>query len=67
MSILDLALQLAGLPQKEIDDLKDRFVNPNKKAFTSLPEAAAYKGKRIKNKDTGEIFISNGESWEPEE
>lgn len=53
--------------KKEIDDLKDRFVNPNKKAFTSLPEAAAYKGKRIKNKDTGEIFISNGESWEPEE
>lgn len=34
--------------------------------FSSKPSPAEFKGKRIRDKETGEIFISNGENWIPE-
>ena len=49
---------------KETAQLRDQFVNPTKNKFSSLPDASLYKGKRIRDESTGEIFISDGVNWE---
>lgn len=50
----------------QVAQLKQQFVNPNKRSFSSLPDASFYKGKKIKDEETGEIFISDGKSWNRE-
>lgn len=34
--------------------------------FQSLPNASEFKGKKIRNKETGEIFVSDGTNWIPQ-
>jgi len=34
--------------------------------FESLPEASQFQGKKIKNKKTGETFVSDGKEWVPQ-
>jgi hypothetical protein len=51
---------------KYLDDWTKKFVNPEGN-FKSLPSAAAYQGRKIKNNETGEVFISNGKDWRPVE
>jgi hypothetical protein len=46
-------------------DLKEQFVNPEKGSFSELPDANKYLGRKIKNPETGEIFISDGKEWKP--
>jgi hypothetical protein len=35
--------------------------------FPTLPNAAEFKGSKIRNKETGEIMVSDGKNWIPEE
>lgn len=50
----------------EMEELRDEFVNPNKKSFSSLRDPASYPGKRMIDEETGQIFKSNGQEWVPE-
>lgn len=50
---------------EEIDALKERFINPNKDIFKSLPPAKQYKGRKLENENTGETFESDGKEWIP--
>jgi hypothetical protein len=45
--------------------LKDQFVNPDKGIFEEKPDAHKFLGKRLKDPNTGEIFISDGKEWKP--
>ena len=51
------------LSEGKIKELSDKFSRIGQ--FTSLPEASEFKGRKIKDTATGEIFISNGTEWEP--
>lgn len=46
-------------------NLLDKFVHPEKESFNELPNANKYLGRKIKNPETGEIFISDGKEWKP--
>lgn len=46
-------------------DLKDQFVNPEKATFKEMPDANKFLGRKIKNPETGEVFISDGKEWKP--
>lgn len=46
-------------------DLRDQFVNPEKASFKEMPDANKYLGRKIKNPETGEVFISDGNEWKP--
>lgn len=46
-------------------ELKDKFINPDKGIMKSLPNPDQYLGKKIKNEETGEILISDGNEWKP--
>jgi len=48
---------------KEIDSLLKEFVTPSQKKFKSFPEPSKYLGRKVKNDETGEIFISDGKEW----
>lgn len=41
------------------------FARPEKKTFNSRPDPAQYLGKRIKDSESGEVFISDGKEWKP--
>jgi len=50
---------------KKINELAEKFKEIGQ--FSSKPNASEFKGKRIRDKDTGEILISNGTDWIPAE
>jgi hypothetical protein len=61
----DVAERLAEqLSEEKIGQLAEKFNQIGQ--FSSKPVASEFKGKRIKDKETGEIFISDGENWIPE-
>lgn len=61
----DRAEKLAeNLSEKKVTELAQKFKQIGQ--FTSKPNASEFKGKRIKDKETGEIFVSDGENWIPE-
>lgn len=49
----------------ELDKMLSDFVTPEKKSFSEMPNPKQYLGRKIKNPETGEIFISDGENWTP--
>ena len=51
--------------EKTIDELVKRFDEIGQ--FSSLPAASQFKGRKIRDKDTGEILVSDGENWTPVE
>jgi len=48
---------------KQEEELKSRFVNPEKQSFNEMPDPEKYLGRKIKNPETEEIFISDGNEW----
>lgn len=61
----DRAQSLAEkMSQNRVDELVSKFENIGR--FTSMPEASEFTGKKIRNKETGEVLISNGRDWIPE-
>jgi hypothetical protein len=51
--------------EKAIDELVKRFDEIGQ--FSSQPAASQFKGRKIRDKETGEILISDGENWIPVE
>lgn len=49
--------------KKELEDLNNRFVHPEKGLMSKMPDASKYKGRKLQNDSTGEIFISDGTEW----
>lgn len=49
--------------QKTIDELVKKFDEIGQ--FSSQPAASEFKGRKIRDKNTGEILISDGENWVP--
>jgi hypothetical protein len=47
-------------------ELREEFVQGDKKNFSSLPDAARFYGKKMKDEETGQIFTSDGSKWIPE-
>ena len=45
--------------------LRDQFVHPEKGVFNELPDPQKFLGRKVKNPETGEIFISDGNEWKP--
>lgn len=43
----------------------DKFITPEKGIFEKMPSAKQYLGKKLKDSETGEIFISDGIEWKP--
>lgn len=48
---------------KELNQKLKDFTMPEKKKFDEKPDAKKYLGKKIKDAETGEIFISDGVEW----
>lgn len=62
----DIAEDLAERrSEKTIDELVKKFDEIGQ--ITSLPAASEFKGRKIRDKETGEILISDGENWVPVE
>lgn len=53
------------LSEQKIDGLTEKFKQIGQ--FSSKPAPSEFKGKKIRDKETGEIFISDGENWIPAE
>lgn len=53
------------LSDEKIGDLSKKFNEIGQ--FSSQPNASEFKGRKIRNKETGEILVSDGENWIPEE
>jgi hypothetical protein len=53
------------LSEEKVNELASKFqdIGP----FSSRPSASEFKGKKIRDKETGEIFQSNGADWLPVE
>jgi len=51
--------------KKELDALREEFINPSKKNFDAKPDASKYMGQKIEDTETGEVFISDGKEWKP--
>lgn len=54
--------------QKYSDQLQKKlkeFSMPQKEKYNELPDANKFLGKKMRNPDTGEIFISDGKEWKP--
>lgn len=49
--------------EKEIMELRKQFIRPNNKNFSALPDPSIYKGRRVQDEKTGQIFISDGSEW----
>lgn len=47
----------------ELDRRLKEFATPSNKYFTERPDPKKYLGKKIKDSETGEIFISDGNEW----
>lgn len=61
----DIAERLAEkLSEPQINKLSSKFKEIGQ--FSSKPNASEFKGKRIRDKETGEIFVSDGNEWVPE-
>jgi hypothetical protein len=50
---------------KEINNLLKEYVNPKQKKFDNFPDPEKYLGIKVKNDETGEVFISDGKDWKP--
>jgi hypothetical protein len=60
----DVAERLAEqLSEEKIGQLAEKFNQIGQ--FSSKPAPSEFKGKKIRDKETGEIFISDGENWIP--
>jgi hypothetical protein len=61
----DVADRMAEqLSESKVNKLSEKFNQIGQ--FSSKPAASEFKGKRIKDKETGEVFVSDGENWIPE-
>jgi len=66
---LDLREQIERKASSKLDSLSEhlkKVINPsseNKSSFNELPSASQYNGKKIRDKQTGEILVSNGVDW----
>lgn len=49
----------------QLKGLLKEFAQPSKKNFSEKPNPSKYLGKKIKDSETGEIFISDGNEWKP--
>ena len=49
--------------EKRISELVKKFDEIGE--FTSQPAASEFKGRKIRDKNTGEILISDGTNWTP--
>lgn len=60
----DVAERLAEkLSESKVSELSDKFKEIGD--FKSLPAASEFKGKKMRDKKTGEVFLSDGENWVP--
>jgi hypothetical protein len=50
----------------KIKDLREEFINPEKKNFSDLPDPSIYNGRQAIDEETGQKFKSNGKEWIPE-
>lgn len=68
---LDLAEQVEDRSAPKIDKLLSKFTRgiqgKTEKSFNDLPPASQYNGRKIRDKETGKIFQSNGNEWLPVE
>ena len=46
-------------------EIREEFVNPEKKAFSSLPSAKMYVGRTVVDEETGQQLRSDGNDWVP--
>jgi len=61
----DVAQRLAEeISESKIEKLAEQFKEVGE--FSSKPAASEFKGRRIVDEGTGEIFVSDGENWIPE-
>jgi hypothetical protein len=61
----DVAERLAlEQSEKKVNQLSEKFKQIGQ--FASKPAASEFTGKRIRDKETGEVFVSDGENWIPE-
>ncbi len=61
----DTAERLAEqLSEDKVSQLAEKFNQIGQ--FSSKPSPSEFKGKRIRDKETGEVFVSDGENWVPE-
>jgi hypothetical protein len=49
--------------RKFFDEEISSQIGKEQKNFDSLPDASQYSGKKVKNDETGEVFISDGKKW----
>jgi hypothetical protein len=49
--------------KNELQALEEEYVFPKEENFKGLPKPGKYSGRKIRNKSTGEIFISDGKNW----
>lgn len=52
------------MSEKKVNELTEKFRQVGQ--FSSKPRASEFKGKKIRDKETGEIFVSDGNEWMPE-
>lgn len=50
----------------KMKELREEFVNPDKKSFSQLPSAGMYAGRQLVDEETGQKFRSDGKDWIPE-
>ena len=48
---------------KELNTMLENFSTPENKVFNEKPDPSKYLGKKLEDKETGEIFISDGKDW----
>jgi hypothetical protein len=51
----------------KIAEMKQEFINPEKANFSEMPDASMYMGRELEDPETGQIFVSDGKEWVPQE
>lgn len=66
ISYSEAASRARKATEKEVSRLKKEITTGAQINHEDLPPAAAYSGQPIRNKETGEIFVSDGKNWIPQ-
>jgi hypothetical protein len=49
--------------KSQINDIRDEFINPNRKSFKDSPDPSLYRGQLLIDEETGQKSRSNGKEW----
>ena len=63
MSVSSARAKAREVIAPQLKQLRKQYVNPDADTFNIMPPASQYRGKKIQDETTGQVFLSDGNEW----